>query len=316
MIRTDNRGIRNGARAGGRAGAAALALAGALFLPPLALGAVSALLPDGTLHTVSVESRAPSGTGTRLVDTIRTPDGSVRTTIVPGTDDSEVESDPALTVPPASGQPALFWARTSAQGGEIFASWFNGSSWCTARALTANTWDDSKPQPVAGLSGHVHVMWRALPPGQTEPSFFLTVLDGKGGSVLAPYEVRVAPGTSSSSTGLPTEGFSDRPILFAFDASSRTSGPSVVAYGGTDEPIPTLRRIDFRFLDRATVFVRVRIERAATLPLLLLTTPKAVVWTAGMSAGWTPYATLALDAVTEDKAELLIRDMLGRAPTK
>lgn len=286
-----------------------LALAAvSLPLPP----SVSRLLASGVLHTLKVESRATAGPGTRLVDQIQRPDGTLEgKIIVPGTDDAEIESDLSIAVPPPTDLPVLVLSRTSGAGSEIFVAVFDGDRWGRAQAITSNTWNDFSPVAVCGPSGRVSVMWKAMPPASGTLAFYQSILDEKGATLLGPTRITLPAGTTDPGSGLPTNTLEGLAVLFAFDSGQKSPGPRIVCYGGSDEPIPVIRRVDFLLPAGTLTPEHVKIERVASSTVLFVKLPKAILYSVGSAAGWTPYASLDLDTLTEDNAELLIRQMVS-----
>lgn len=296
-------------------GAGVLASAGFLLITGTAGAADQIVDASGVVHSIVVEARLlPSGApaGTRLVHRLQKADGTLESRLMPGTDDVQIESDPVVAISTYDGRPYAFWVRSEITDSEILFAVFDGFRWSSAAPLTANTWDDWKPSPVGGRSGYVHVMWATGSPAQGSSSFYEVTLDSKGLPFRLPLEIRVAAKTASPGQANPESSLADCDILFAFDASPKTGPRRVTVYGGTDEPIPTLRRVDFVLSGSSAAIDHVKLERVGSRPLLLVRQQKSLLYTIGSSTGWSPLFTIGLDSISEDRAEILIKEMVLR----
>jgi hypothetical protein len=154
-------------------------------------------------------------------------------------------------------------------------------------------------------------MWKSTPVGGTTASYFQASVDSRG-TPLPAVQISLPASAMEPGTGLPTDGLTGIPILFAFDSGQKPSGPRLICFGGSDEPIPVIRRIDFILPMGSATVERLKIERVGTRSILFVKQPKTLTYTVGSQSGWTPYQSISLLSMTEDKAELLIREMVER----
>ena len=264
------------------------------------------LLPSGVTHSVRVENRAPSGT--RIVDQI-TSAGGVEVQIVTGTDDAEIEASPSIVVSRETANPVLVWSRSTPAGTEIQISYFDGDHWAAPKPLTANAVNDFAPVPVAAPSGLIHVMWKSMPAGATVATYYQSSVDSRG-TPLPAVQISLPAGAAEPGSGLPSDGLTTSEILFAFDSGQKPQGPRLICFGGSDEPIPVIRRIDFILPQGSATVERLKIERVGSHPVLFIKQARTLTYTVGSENGWTPYRGISLLTMTEDKAELLIREMV------
>jgi hypothetical protein len=284
----------------------------------LAAGVERRLAADGTVHTITVEARpATAGGGTKLVHRIQGADGTITTLTVPGTDDPIVEADPTLVFSSTGGTAVLVWSRAEGGDYEIADSVFDRGAWSPApRILTANSLDDRKPMAIAAPSGTIQIFWKATSSTLTSPAFYHSVLDSKGVPLLQPLEITVPAGTGSGPDGTDATGLGPNDLLFAFDSVPKTGPTTVVAFGGTDEPIPTVHRVDFVQPAMALPIDHVKIERIGSTVILLFRNSKSLVYYLGTASGWSPARAISIDSsVTEEAAELLIIDRIQRSVT-
>jgi len=268
---------------------------------------------SGLLHTVSVEI-GTSGTGTRLIHRIQRPDGTVELKTIPGTEGTEIEADPSLSISPVNGHLTLAWSRKDTSDFEICLSIFDGAVWGPVQTLTVNSWDDKKPLVVTGPAGYSHLMWEAYPPSLVAPVYFQAVLDETGTALLLPTESFLTPEPPLAGSLSPPPSLSDSAILFAFVPLTKSGPPSVILYGGTDEPIPLSHRVDFVLPAGSPSISAARVDRVGPRVVLFARQSTALLYSIESASGWSPLLSLRLDTISEEKAELLIRDMAAHAP--
>lgn len=304
----------------------ALVLIAAIPVASGLLAASQELAPNGTLHSILVEARstaAPAYGGTRLVHRIQTPDERIDARAVPGTDEPVLDIEPAISLSPSTGLPALVWSRLD--GGtdyEIMVSFFDGTRWSTPRVITANSWDDRRAQIVCGRSGYVHLLWNGPVQPDGSPLLYESILDWKGVTIQPPTPVRVsAMGTVSSpggseGGGLTTDTASVPPTfgvdenLFVVDSSIKFQG-RVSAYGGYDEPVPIIHRMDF-LMPGSSPVERTRIAVVGSRIVVFARSSGRLYYSVQNSNGWTPLRSITLDSITDEQAEVLILGMLAR----
>lgn len=294
----------------------------ALFFVPSPVSAVVStverrLAADGVLNSVSIELRPlNAGGGTRLVHRIHRLNGVIETRTIPGTDDPVVESDASLALSGEGAPSVLVWSRTEAGDAEIVYSIFKNGAWLAApKVVTANGWDDKKPRALAGASGYVQVIWQGIVNPQATPLFYRTVIDSKGSTFLSPSEIVTQPVVTVTSSGASLNGLGGGDLLFAFDALQTTGPIRVVVFGGTDEPMPTIHRVDFVLSPASSGIDHVKVERVGSSVVLLMRFPANLTYFVGTASNWSGQRSLTIDSsMTEEAAEILIKTSVVSQP--
>lgn len=285
----------------------------ALSIAP-ALAADRVLSPVGVIHSVSVESRSGANalpaSGTKLVYRLQSGDETLQSTVIPGTDEPVVDSEPTILLSPVTYTPAVVWTRNEGSAAEITYSFYNGSAWSPATSLTQNAVVDRHPQIFWGSSGYLHIVWTGVTTTDG-PLMYEAVLDSKGFVVLPPATVHTSPGaivTTNSAAG-PILNTSD--VLLLVDTSYKVTN-RVTAQGGYDEPIPVSRRVDF-IIPSGSAIESSKIDVVNGRILVLVKSGTRMYYAyQSMSAGWTTLRSLTLDSVTDDRAaEITIKGMLA-----
>jgi hypothetical protein len=282
-------------------------------------GVDRAVNADGTVHTVSVENRPTKGAnagGTRLVHRVQTATEAQQSSYVPGTDEPIQDGEPSVAISPLTGLPALAWTRLENNDYEIYVSVYDGVRWSTPRALTANSFDDRKPQIVWGSSDYIHLLWQG--PGGVDgfPTFYEAIIDRFATIVRAPALVS-APisGTITQTATTAPPVVANDPVLFAVDSGTKFN-PRVSVYGGYDEPIPVAHRIDLVMPAGASPTENTKVVAIDGTTVVFAKSGSKLYYSLESPALWTSLRTLVLDStVTQDKGELMVRDMISRAPT-
>ena len=279
----------------------------ALFSLSPAHAADRVVSSTGSIHSVSVENAA--GSGTRLVYRVQSLDEAVEAVIIPGTDDSITDNEPAILLSPINDRPVIVWTRGESTQSEISVSLFNGFHWTPAVSITQNDTADRRPQIFWGASGYLHIVWsgQALTDG---PLIFETVLDYKGVVIAPPSLIETLPTVivTTTTTGAPTMSSSD--ALFAVDTSCKQA-TRVTVQGGYDEPVPVHKRTDF-VLPAGSTVDSAKIEVVSDRPVLLVKAGARMYYSYQSSEGWTTLRSITLDTTTDYRsAEIMVRTMLG-----
>jgi len=269
--------------------------------------------PAGSLHSVSVESsntvNALPGPGTKLVYKVLSNEEAVSSMVIPGTDEPTVDSEPTILLSPLTLRPVIVWTRNEGTEAEINYSFYNGTSWSPATALTQNDSLDRRPQIFWGHSGYLHIVWSG-PATVDGPLMYEAVLDSKGVVIVPPAPIHTTSGivVTTSTGALPTLGAAD--AIFAVDTSFKVTS-RVTVQGGYDEPVPVNKRVDF-MVPAGAVVESAKVEVVNGRLLLLVKAGSKMYYSyESPVSGWTPLRNVTLDATTDDRAaELLIVTML------
>lgn len=294
----------------------AFALALALALASPVVAATRQLAEDGTVHTISVEvasldSRGGSGSGTRLVHTLKRADETLEVRTLLGTDDAVADTEPSITIDPRTNLPAVVWSRPTSAGYEIYAAFFDGVSWSTPVPVTTNAREDRSPQAKFGATGLLHIVWNGGLQPDLSPALYEAVLDSKGLILMPAALVRAVSSGSVVSTSPTGPIFFPSDVVLVYDASNKFGG-RIVCLGGQDEPIPVDRRVDFVNPSGFAAPQNLRVEKIGTELLVMYRSGTRLVYSVQTAEGFTPLRWVTLDTLTEDQAELLIRSMVAK----
>ena len=297
--------------------AVCLLVCSALLLLPSAAAADKELNAAGTLHSVLVESRSTKGSnpgGMRLVHRVQTANESLESMSIPGTDEPAFDLEPAISLSPSTGLPALVWRRFEGPDYEIYLSIYDGGRWGTPRAITANSWDDFTPQIVWGRSGYIHVVWHGPVQADGAFSFYESILDAKGLTVVPATQILLHTSGTVSQSSSPPPVFTAGDLLVAGDSGSKLE-PRLIAYGGIDEPIPVAARVDFVLPAGSSAIERAKIETVGSNIAVIVKSGSRLFYAIQSPTGWTTLRTLTLSAtLTEEQGEIAIKAMIGRTP--
>lgn len=296
---------------------AACALLSAQLTGAPACAADRVMNAAGTIHQVVVESRPkyPNGGGTRLVHRIQSAQEAAQAVTIPGTDEPVVDGEPAIALSPITGLPALVWTRVEGGNSEIYIALYDGAQWSTPRSLTANSFDDHQPQIYWGRSDFIHLMWSAPAGADGYPIFYEAIVDSKGAVVLSPSQVRLTASGSVSQAAATAPTLSASGVLFAFESGTKFQ-PRVSAYGGYDEPVPIVRRVDLILPAEASPLQSARVMPVGSEIVVFVRSETRLFYAIQSPSEWTLLRSLALDAVlTEERAELLVKNMIERSQT-
>lgn len=290
------------------------ALAALLSIAP-ATAADRVLGPAGAVHTVAVGTvgttvnALPTVSGTKLLYRMQSTEESVEWVVIPGTEDSVADTEPAILLSPVNYRPVIVWTRNEGSEAEIDFSFYNGTLWTPAAQLTLNDYPDHSPQIYWGHSNYLHVVWSGAetPDG---PMMYEAVLDSKGLVIVPPSLVASPPGPVVTTTnGAPATMLADD-ALFAVDTSYKQTG-RVTVQGGLDEPVPVNKRVDFVLpAGNAVDSCRIRIVNGRLL-LLVKSGTRMYYSYQEPTTGWTVLHSVTLDATTDEgAAETMIAMML------
>ena len=281
---------------------------------PSAAG-TSELNGAGVLHSVAVEklSGEAQTSGTRLVHRMQSPAEAIQTLTIPGTDDTTVDTEPAIAIFPASGLPVVVWSRKEGADYEIDISYFDGTRWTQARTLTANSVDDRRPQAFIGRSGYLHLVWAAGTEFDSSCAFHEAILDQKGLIISAPKRILLAvSGSVSTAAGIPPT-IDPTGLMIAIDASTKTY-TQVCVFGGMDEPIPVGQKVTFEVPGVAGV-QNTRIESFGRMTTVTILSGTRLYYSIQTVSEWTPLRSILLDGITREEAELMVKRVANSMPT-
>jgi hypothetical protein len=224
--------------------AAALALLGAIATADTRAD-VQRIAAGGTVYRVQVEpwygsgNPRPSGTALRLV--VQQHDGTVDSTLVPGTDDATIDRDPAIEIDGCTGTPVLVWSRGDAGGYDVYVARYDGGAWSAPRPVIAQAGDDGQPDVRVGFS-LIHVLWRQDMQSQARlvraSLDRLTLKQAFGPELLPIPDAGLLTDGDALDSAAATPPYFD--AFFAAEVPSRP-GPDpghIVVWGVRDAPVP------------------------------------------------------------------------------
>jgi hypothetical protein len=291
-------------------------LAALLSIAPAA-AADRVLGPTGAIHSITVENRygvsdfnALPYNGTRLLYRMQSSEEAMQSVVIPGTDESIIDSEPTILLSPLTFRPVIVWTRNESTEAEINFSFYNGTTWSSATALTENEVLDRHPQIFWGSSGYLHIVWTGASELDSGPLMYEAVLDSKGLVMVPPSPILTVPGqVVTTSTSAPAT-LDPSDVLFAVDTSHKLMG-RVTVQGGLDEPVPVHKRVDFMLPAGLTV-ESAKIEVVNGRILVLIKSGSKMYYSyESPYTGWTTLRTVTLEGATDERgAEILIRTML------
>ncbi|MEW5807291.1 MAG: hypothetical protein AB1756_08110 [Acidobacteriota bacterium] len=273
---------------------------------------------DGTLHKIEIvylEGSTDDVPRTSLCHTMQKPDGSIERFTIPTTGDLLADLDPQLDLNPSSQLPSIAWSRFDGLDYEIAFSTFDGSRWSTPKLLTSNCNNDREPKIIIGNSNLIHLMWKEETPGV---STYYHVDLTNSGSLSSTPDVHFPPEENlvlPDGTTPPTSTYpNDSSIFYAFQIP--TPGlRRVVIWGGRDDPSPINFQEGFRLNDSTTNVTSCKAEKVNARLVLIFRSGDKLYYTYRTQTSWTDYRMIKLDGnISEGRAELLVKEMLGRLP--
>jgi len=275
------------------------------------------LSSDGVLHSVEViylSGSTDAAPKTYLAHTLQKPDGTIEKYIIPQTGDSIGDIEPQLDLNPTTQQPVVVWSRFDGKDFEIAIASFDGVRWSQTKILTSNVYDDREPRITAENSNLIHLMWKE--DMYSVPTYYhlcissiITDSFGQPEVLYAPTENLVLPdGTTPANSTFPL----NQTNFFAFYVSS-PEPRRIVVWGGQDDPSPITFQEGFRLADSIQNLSTLKAEKLNGKLVVLFRSADALYYTYRTNSGWTPFRMVKLDSsIHEGKAELLIKEMIGR----
>jgi len=288
----------------------------ALFLTDLSAG-TKELSSEGVLHSIEVAYLSESTDAfpkTYLIHSQQKPDGTVEKYTIPQTADSAADIDPQLSINPAIQQPVIAWSRFDGNDLEIAVASFDGARWSQPKFLTSNLHDDRESRITVESSGLIHLMWKEdIYPAPAYCHLYITSMStnsfGQAEVLYAPIENLILPdGTTPANSNFPL----DQTNFFAFYVPS-PEPKRIVVWGGQDDPSPITFQEGFWLPDAIQNLSTLKAEKVNKKLVLIFRSADKLYYTYRTTAGWTPFRMIKLDSsIHEGKAELLIKEMLGR----
>jgi hypothetical protein len=273
---------------------------------------------SGTLHKIEVvhyNNSSEENPKTYLVHTLQKEDGTTERKTIPLTEDPAPDLEPQIDLRADTQQIFLTWSRFDGTDYEICLSKFFGTHWSAPVPVTMNSNDDRDSRIVINSSGLIHLMWKEKNSGVAY-YYYLAVDSMQGLSAGIPDEpdILIPPdsnlvlpdGTTPPSSSLPE----DQDFFFAFHLPIHPN--RIVLWGGRDDPSPINFREAFKLLDADQELSSLKAQIVNGKLTLIFRSDDILYYTYRTTQGWTPYRVIKLnDTLSEGKAELLIKDMLG-----
>lgn len=283
----------------------ALLLAGSASL---ALGAPAQQIDnDATLHRVEAVLTGDPGVSALRHTLVR--DGLSRAALVPGTEDTSLDLEPALAIDPVRGTPVLAWSRDTGAGFDVYVSRFDEAAWTPAMRVLQGAADEVRPRILVSPS-LVHVVARAggeyvrisLDRVSLQPAF--------GPEPLPTTATPVAPGMTVTAPSTSTQLYFASDVLQPAPEDPRR----VVIWGVRDEPVP----IDYV---EALALPPGSAEEPATAQavpvegrLTLTVVSESRLWyTHSRETTWAEFSSVDLEAVSLSDVLAMLPDLIRRA---
>lgn len=273
---------------------------------------------SGILHKIEVNHHKGSKENspkTYLVHTLQKIDGTSEKRTIPSTEDLLPDIEPQIDIDPSTQQPFIIWSRFDGTDYEIVLAHFNDSKWCSPIPITMNSNDDRDSRIVIGSSGLIHSMWKEETSGT--PYYYYMTLDptqNLSAGIPSEPDLLIPPdidlilpdGTTPPGSSLPD----DQDFFFVFHIPIDPN--RIVLWGGQDDPSPINFQEAFKLLDAGQELSSLKAEMVNGKLTVIFRSDDSLYYTYRTSQGWTAYRVIKLnDTLTEGKAELLIKDMLG-----
>ncbi len=273
---------------------------------------------NGVLHKIEVvhlEGSTEKNPKTYLLHTLQKEDGTIEERIIPGTEDLLPDLEPQIEINPSTQHPFITWSRFDETDYEIILARFDHAHWSTSRPITMNSSDDREPRIIIGLSGLTHLMWKEET--LDIPNYYYLILNSTQGMsaaipngpdlLIPPDNDYVLPdGTTPSCSAMPE----DQDFFFAFQVSIPPN--RIVVWGGRDDPSPISFEEAFKLPEANIKLSSLKAQIVNGKLTVIFRSDNNLYYTYRTIQGWTPYRVIKLDdTLSEGKAELLIKEMLG-----
>lgn len=274
----------------------------------------SKLNSNGILHkieTIHHKGSTDKNPKTYLLHKLQKEDGTIEKRKIPLTDDLWPDIEPQLDLEPSTQQPLITWSRFDGRDYEIAFSSFDGSRWSPPQYITSNANHDRESRIIIGSSGLAHLMWKEETEGF--PIYYYLSVDysiGMAGDpdvLIPPEDNLVLPDGTTPHNSSPLE---DQTLFFAFHVPIPPN--RIVLWGGKDDPSPISFQEGFKLLDDDQDLSILKTEMINGRLTVIFVSEDQLYYTYRTAESWTPYRVVMLDdTLSEGKAELLIREMLG-----
>lgn len=147
---------------------------------------------SGLVHRVreSIHTSEEQSGGTELVYTRQSPSGDDESSVIPGTDDHELDREPTLDLLPGTGEPVLVWSRNDGTGYRLHGARRDAGGWSAPVPLIDGSVDQREPSLQAGADW-LHLRWREGTGGAAE--YYRAVLDPRDLALVAGPERLATP---------------------------------------------------------------------------------------------------------------------------
>jgi hypothetical protein len=271
--------------------------------PSWALAAlVQQIAADATVHRVEVDG----GIRHTLVR-----DGASTVSLVPGTDDANLDLEPTLEIDPATDAPVVVWSRDDGTGFDVWISRYQADAWSTPQRILGQPGADEVAPRIQIAGESVHVVARegssyvrlTLDRVSLQPTFGPEPLPTDGSAIV--------PGPESAGATEPVSGN----VYFASDVvRDEPEDPGeVVIWGVRDEPVP----IDYlqglvlpAEIDDAGAPLATRVEGSLAV---LVPTATRVWYTFWLQGAWAEFRAVNIDESTSmSDVRLMVADVIRR----
>jgi hypothetical protein len=272
---------------------------------------------DGTVYRVDVETRFVAGrpSGTQLRFTLQRPLGGKDLSIIPGTDDSAVDRDPALEIDPTTGTPYVVWSRGDSAGFNLYVSRYTGS-WSTPRPLVKADGDDIQPQ-LRFDDRYMHVSWRQDFYGQSawwRTSFVPGTYEISFGPERIPMDAAFAGPGDGGGTDPDAPPIEDQYFTACVFNVGDGGGGNAWIWGVRDEPVPITYRQAFSLpIEVKGVTLQEASFLSGRFTFWFTTVDRLYYTTFADGIGWAPFRVVEIGSQTSaSDARLLLTELNKR----
>ncbi len=273
---------------------------------------------NGILHTIQVihhKGSKENSPKTYLLHTLHKIDGTSEQRTIPHTEDLLPDIEPQIDIDPSTQQLFIIWSRFDGTDYEIVLAHFNDQKWCSPIPITMNSSDDRDPRIVVGSSGLIHTMW--MEETSNIPYYYYKTFDttqNLSAGIPSEPDLLVPPdtdlilpdGTTPPGSSLPD----DQDFFFVFHIPINPN--RIVLWGGQDDPSPINFQEAFKLLNADQELSSLKAEMVNGKLTVIFRSNDTLYYTYRTAQGWAAYRVIKLsDTLSEGKAELLIKDMLG-----
>ena len=239
------------------------------------------------------------------------PDGTTASSVVPGTDDLFMDTDPALAVDPTRGTLVLAWSRDTGGGYAVYVSRYGGSSWSTPVQVLDEPFGEEIDPQIQITPSLVHVVAHSglaykricLDPVSLQPVF--------GPEPLWNGGIAITPGVDPA-TATPTDGH----VFFTSNVipPTETDPGRVVIWGVRDEPVP-IDYLEALALPADTLDAAPTAATPIEGSLTVTVDSGTHVWyTVFQNGAWSASASVVLDGdTTLNDVRSMLADMIRRS---